>query len=61
MADTTAPKKLASDYMYPEIKVTSVDPCFFGRNFFSSPSDVVMESKDKAEERAHILADAAYS
>jgi len=58
LADTTALKKLATEYFHPEVKVMTSDPCTFGRNFFSRPSTVGMESKEEAEERTQILADA---
>jgi len=49
---------LQFDYMHPENKVTIVDPCVCGRNYFERPSSVELETVEESEEHAHVLADA---
>eukprot|EP00592_Proboscia_alata_P028659 CAMPEP_0194444816 /NCGR_PEP_ID=MMETSP0176-20130528/127496_1 /TAXON_ID=216777 /ORGANISM="Proboscia alata, Strain PI-D3" /LENGTH=234 /DNA_ID=CAMNT_0039271271 /DNA_START=2005 /DNA_END=2710 /DNA_ORIENTATION=- len=44
--------------MHPENKVTIVDPCVCGRNYFERPSSVELETVEESEEHAHVLADA---
>jgi len=58
LADATALKKLATDYLHPEVGVSSTSPTAFGRNYFSRPSAIGHEDVDDAEERAQVLADA---
>ncbi|GFH55158.1 hypothetical protein CTEN210_11634 [Chaetoceros tenuissimus] len=58
LADAAALKKLAVDYMHPELPVTTSDPTVFGRNYFNRASAPEQESLEEAEERARILADA---
>jgi len=38
LADAQQLKKLATDYLHPEVKVTTTDPTAFGRNYFSRAS-----------------------
>ena len=48
MAEAAALKKLAVDYMHPEVGVTSVDGAAFGRNYFnraSAPETETVEVK----------------
>ena len=52
-------KKLAVDYLHPELPVITSDPTVFGRNYFTRPSAPETENDEMAEERARILADAA--
>jgi uncharacterized protein YqiB (DUF1249 family) len=59
LADTAALKKLAVDYMHPELPVTTTDATAFGRNYFTRPSAAEQETVEEAEERAMALADAA--
>lgn len=58
LADAAALKKLAMDYMHPELPVTTSDPTVFGRNYFNRASAPDQESLEEAEERTRILADA---
>jgi hypothetical protein len=51
-------KVLARDYMHPERSVETTDPMAFGRNFFSRPSAVPVETQEEAEELDKILQDA---
>jgi hypothetical protein len=48
-------KKLAVDYMHPELPVVTTDPTACARNYFSRPSAPVQESVEEAEERALIM------
>jgi hypothetical protein len=59
LADAAALKKLATDYLHPELPVVTSDPTACGRNYHSRPSAPSRESHFKAEQRARILADAA--
>ncbi|KAL7425485.1 hypothetical protein ACHAXH_000031, partial [Discostella pseudostelligera] len=59
LAEAAALKKLADDYMHPEIGVTSTDGTCFGRNYFNRPSAPETEEDEFADERAEILAEAA--
>ena len=59
LAEAAALKKLAVDYMHPEIGVTSTDGTCFGRNYFNRPSAPETEEDEFADERAEILAEAA--
>ena len=52
-------KKLAVDYMHPELPVVTTDSFACGRNYFSRPSAPEYEDEEEAEERARILADCA--
>ena len=48
MAEAAALKKLAVDYMHPEVGVTNVDGACFGRNYFnrvSAPQAETVESR----------------
>ena len=48
LAEAAALKKLAVDYMHPEVGVTSVDGAAFGRNYFnraSAPDTEIVEVK----------------
>jgi len=55
LADALALKNAATDYMHPEIGVTSCDGTAFGRNYFNRPSAPEMD--EDADEIAAILAD----
>ncbi|KAL3937591.1 MAG: hypothetical protein SGBAC_007331 [Bacillariaceae sp.] len=60
LADAAALKKLAVDYMHPELPVVTSDPAACGRNYFSRPSaEGNDESQDEKyeQERALILQD----
>lgn len=57
LEDAAQLKNLAVDYLCPE-KPVAIDPCLFGRNFFSRPSAPVQHSKNEMEERARIIEDA---
>jgi hypothetical protein len=59
MAETMAFKKLAVDYLHPEMSVTTTDPTVFGRNYFTRPSAPEQEDLENDEELVQILADAA--
>jgi uncharacterized protein (DUF2236 family) len=59
LAEAAALKKLAVDYMHPEVGVTSTDGACFGRNYFNRPSALETEDEELAEERAEIMAEAA--
>merc|ERR1719223_1891960 len=59
LAEAAAMKKLAVDYMHPELGVESTDSTSFGRNYFNRPSAPDAISEEEAEERAQILAEAA--
>jgi xylose isomerase len=59
LAEASALKKLAIDYMHPEIGVTSANPTVFGRNYFNRPSAPEIEEDEYADERAEILAECA--
>jgi len=59
MADLAALKRLAVDYLHPEVPVTTTDPTACGRNYFdraSSATPVEEEWRD-AEERVRILSE----
>jgi xylose isomerase len=58
LAEVRSLKKLAVDYMHPEIGVKTTDGTVYGRNYFTRPSAVETESNETAEERANILAEA---
>ena len=58
LADAEQLKKLAVDYMHPEVSVVTSDPTAFGRNYFSRVSAPEQESVEDADERARILEDA---
>jgi len=58
LAEAVALKKLAVDYMHPEVGVTAMDATLFGRNYFSRPSAPESESTEEADERALVLAEA---
>jgi hypothetical protein len=55
MEDVVALKKLAIDYLHPEMPVKTTDATVFGRNYFSRPT--ADYSSVDAEEQALILAD----
>jgi len=59
LAEAAALKKLAVDYLHPEVGVTSTDGAAFGRNFFNRASAPDMEDDEFADERAEVLAEAA--
>jgi len=57
LADMKAMKKLAVDYLHPELPVVTTDPFACGRNYFDRPSAVQPDSSEDADERAQVLAD----
>ncbi len=59
LAEAAALKKLAVDFMHPELSITFTDGTCFGRNYFNRPSAPETEDEDLAIEETHILADAA--
>ena len=59
LAEAAALKKLAVDYMHPEVGVSNVDGAAFGRNYFNRASAPEVEDVDLANERAAVLAEAA--
>jgi hypothetical protein len=59
LEEAAALKKLAADYMHPEVGITAADATLFGRNYFSRPSAPEVDDEDDAEERGRVLADAA--
>merc|ERR1719491_2459868 len=73
MEEAAALKKLAADYMHPEIGVTTTCATLFGRNYFSRSSAVEIEDAEDevpyveienacvwlADERARVLEEAA--
>ena len=58
LADALALKKLAVDYMHPELGVVTSDGTATARCYFDRPSAPEQESYEQAEERAMVLADA---
>lgn len=58
LAEASALKKLAVDYLHPE-RPLLIAPTVFARNYFARASAPEMESNDEALERELILADAA--
>ncbi len=59
LADAAALKRLAVDYMHPELGVVTSDPTATARCYFDRASAPEQESAEDAEERAMALADAA--
>merc|ERR1711983_686789 len=59
LVEATMLKELATNYQHPEVKVDSSDATLFGRNYFNRFDSSNVVSKEDAEERAQILADAA--
>jgi hypothetical protein len=63
LEDAAALKKLAVDYMHPELPVVTSDPTACGRNYFDRPSaEGNSDGEDNEEweqERAQILSDAS--
>jgi len=57
LAEAAALKKLAIDYMHPEVGVTATDVTLFGRNWFNRPSATELESAKEADEQALVLAE----
>lgn len=58
LADALKLKKLAVDYLYPELPVGSnTDGASFGRNYFGRPSAPDVQDEEDAEERERILKD----
>merc|ERR1712007_312317 len=58
LADAVALKKLAVDYMHPELGVVTSDPTATARCYFDRASAPEQESIEEAEERAMALTDA---
>jgi len=52
-------KKLAADYMHPELGVVTSDALLYGRNYFNRVSAPETEVMELANERAQVLAEAA--
>jgi len=59
LADAAALKKLAVDYLHPELPVVVSDPTATARCYFDRASAPEVESNEDAEARAQVLADAA--
>eukprot|EP01083_Nonionella_stella_P086121 239040_1 len=59
LADAAALKKLAVDYMHPELGVVASDALATARCYFDRASAPEQETFEEAEERAMALADAA--
>ena len=59
LEEAAALKKLAMDFLHPEAGVKAEDATLFGRNYFGRISSPEVESWEEAEERVHILVDAA--
>ena len=59
LQDMKEMKKLAVDYLHPELPVKTSDQCATGRSYFSRPSAAPYDDDDEAQERERILADAA--
>jgi len=59
LADAMALKKLAVDYMHPELSVVTSDATSYGRNYYSRASAPEQESADEVEQRDQVLADAS--
>ena len=59
MSDLDALRRVARDYLHPELPVTTSDPTACGRNYFDRASAPEQESLEEAEYRAAALADAA--
>jgi predicted RNA-binding protein with PIN domain len=59
LADAALLKKLAKDYMHPELPVSVTDSAATARCYFDRISAPEVESLDEAEARAQVLADAA--
>jgi hypothetical protein len=59
LADAAALKRLAVDYMHPELGVVTSDPTATARCYFDRPSAPEQESVQDVEERTMALADAA--
>jgi len=59
LAETAALKKLAVDYMHPEIDLKTTDHALFGRNYFNRASAPDTEDEDDSEDRILALAEAA--
>jgi len=59
LADAAALKKLAVDYMHPEVGVVTSDSTACARCYFDRPSAPEQETVEYAEERHMALADAA--
>jgi hypothetical protein len=58
LADAAALKKLAIDYMHPEVGVISTDGACFGRNYFNRSSAPETEDVEVADERSRVLSEA---
>jgi len=59
LKEATMLKQSAAKYQYPEDKVETSNATLFGRNYFNRFDSSNVVSKEDAEERAQILADAA--
>jgi len=59
LGETAALKKSAADYLHPEVDVKVSDGTLFGRNYFGRYSAPETEDKELADERAHVVAEAA--
>ena len=55
LEDAKALRKLALDYLHPELPVVASDPTVFGRNYFSRPSAVPQTTLEDEEEKDHVL------
>jgi len=59
LADAMALKKLAVDYLHPELSVATSDGTALGRNYFTRASAPEQESTEEVEQRDQVLADAS--
>jgi hypothetical protein len=59
LAEAASLKKLAVDYMHPEVGVTTTDATACGRNYFNRYSAPEVEDMEDSSECARILAEAA--
>jgi len=59
LSDALAMKKLAIDYLHPELPVVVTDPSATARCFFDRASVTDVESMEEAEYRAKVFADVA--
>jgi hypothetical protein len=57
MQDMLALKKLATEYLHPELPVVTTDEMACARNYFGRASAMEMETMEEAEERARIMED----
>jgi hypothetical protein len=59
LAEVQGLKKLAVDYLHPELPVITSDPCATGRNYFTRPSAEEYKDEDYMDDSDEILEDIA--